>query len=278
MSHISPADRPVVARAAVAGYVDWPAIFAGTALAVALSFVLLTFGSAIGLSATSFEPGEGVSLRWVAIASGIWFLWVAITAFAAGGYLAGRMRRPVAEANPDEVEARDGAHGLVVWAVGAIAGAILAASGITGVVGAAGSVAGTAAQTAAEAVGGDVSYLGSRLLRGDGGDAAAVLTRNLADGDMSAEDRDYLVSLVAERTGQTPEEAGAAVDSAVTEAKAFYADALQTAEQARVAGAIAAFVIAATLMASAAAAWLAAAAGGDHRDRSVPFGTFDRRR
>ncbi|HET9067720.1 MAG TPA: hypothetical protein VFN28_03675 [Amaricoccus sp.] len=279
MTHISPADRPaVVARAAVAGYVDWPAIFAGTALAVALSFVLLTFGSAIGLSATSFEPGEGVSLRWVAIASGIWFLWVAITAFAAGGYLAGRLRRPVADATSDEVEARDGAHGLVVWAVGAIAGAILAASGITGVVGAAGSVAGTAAQTAAEAVGGDVSYLGSRLLRGDGGDAAAVLTRNLADGDMSAEDRDYLVSLVAERTGQTPEEAGAAVDTAVTEAKAFYADALQTAEQARVAGAIAAFVIAATLMASAAAAWLAAAAGGDHRDRSVPFGTFDRRR
>ena len=82
-------------------------------------------------------------------------------------------------------------------------------------------MAGTAAQTAAEAVSGDVDYLGSRLLRGDGGDAAAILTRNLSDGDMSAEDRDYLVSLVAERTGQTPEEAGAAVDTAVSEAKAF---------------------------------------------------------
>jgi hypothetical protein len=52
---------------------------------------------------------------------------------------------------------------------------------------------------------------------------------------------------------------------------------LQTAEQARVAGAIAGFVIAATLMACAAAAYLAAAAGGDHRDRNVPFGTFARR-
>ena len=113
----------------------------------------------------------------------------------------------------DEIEVRDGAHGLVVWAVGALIGAALATSGVTGVVGAAGRVAGTAAQTAGEAVGGDVSYLGARLIRGDGGGAAAVLTRNLGDGDMSAEDRDYLVALVAERTGQTPEEAGAAVES-----------------------------------------------------------------
>ena len=41
--------------------------------------------------------------------------------------------------------------------------------------------------------------------------------------------------------------------------------------------AIAAFVIAATMMASAAAAYYAATAGGDHRDRNVPFGTFGRR-
>ncbi len=259
------------------GYVDWAAIFAGTALAVAMSFVLLTFGSAIGLSVTSFQPGEGVSLRWLAIASGIWFLWVAVTSFGAGGYLAGRLRRPVPGTSVDETEMRDGAHGLVVWATGALVGAVLAASGVTGVVGGAGAIAGTAAGTAGEAVSGDVSYLGSRLLRGDGADAAAVLTRSLGEEEMSAEDRGYLTSLVAERTGQTPEEAEAAVETAVTEARAFYAEALDTAEQARVAGAIAAFVIAATLMASAAAAYLAAAAGGDHRDRSVPFGTFGRR-
>ena len=156
--------------------------------------------------------------------------------------------------------------------MGALIGAVLAASGVTGVVGAAGKVAGTAAQTASEAVGGDVSYLGARLLRGDGGDAAAVLTRNLADGEMSAADRDYLVALVAERTGQTPEAAGAAVDAAVAEAREFYAEAVDAAEQARRAGAIAGFVIAATLMASAAAAYLAAASGGDHRDRKVLFG------
>jgi hypothetical protein len=283
VTHVSPESyRPelratdlrthAVARASEVGYVDWPAIFAGTALALALSFVLLTFGSAIGLSLASVEPGEGVALKWLAIASGLWFVWVAITSFGAGGYLAGRLRRPVPDATADEVQARDGAHGVVVWAVGAIIGAVLAASGVTGVVGAAGKVAGTAAQTATEAVGGDVGYLGTRLMGGEGAEAAAVLTRSLADGEMSAADRDYLVQMVAERTGQTPEEAGAAVDAAATDARELYAKALDAAEQARVAGAIAAFVIAATLMASAAAACLAATTGGDHRDRNILFG------
>jgi hypothetical protein len=270
--------QSVALSASDASYVDWPAIFAGSALAVALSFVLLTFGSAIGLSVASFEPGEGVSLRWMAIASGIWFLWVAISSFAAGGYLAGRMRRHVEAVRSDESEVRDGANGVVVWAVSLIVAAMLAASGVSGVVGAAGSAVGGAAQAATEAVGGDIDYLGSRLMQGEGGEnAAAVLARNLGDGEVSAADRDYLVSLVAERTGVTPEEAAASVDQAIEEARAFYASALETAEQARVAAAIAAFLIAATLMASAAAAYYAAAAGGDHRDNSVPFGTFGRR-
>ena len=63
----------------------------------------------------------------------------------------------------------------------------------------------------------------------------------------------------------------------IAEARALLHRGAETAEQVRVAGAIAAFLIAATLMASAAAAYLAAAAGGDHRDRNVPFGTFGRR-
>ena len=91
---------------------------------------------------------------------GLWFIWVAITSFGAGGYLAGRLRRPVGGANADERETRDGAHGILVWATSALVGAVLATAGVTGVVGAAGSAAGTAAQTAAEAVGGDLDYMG----------------------------------------------------------------------------------------------------------------------
>ncbi len=281
--------RTETTAAPVLHYVDWPAIFAGTVLAVALSFVLFTFGSAIGLSASSFKPGEGTSALWFGIASGLWFIWVAITSLAAGGYLAGRMRRPVAGASTDESETRDGAHGVLVWATSALVGALLATAGVSGVVGAAGSVAGSAAQTATEAIGGEMDYMSARLLQpGNGGgaaDAAApearqdvteVLKRSLADGGLAPEDRSYLATLVARQTGQTQEEASAAIDSTIAEVQAAYQKAIDAGEMARKAAAIAAFVVAATLMVGAAAAYFAATAGGDHRDRNVPFRSFGR--
>ena len=218
------------AAAADIGYVDWPAIFAGTALAVALSFVLLTFGSAIGLSVASFEPGEGASLNWLAIASGLWFIWVAITSFARRRL----PRRPPAPAGAgSERSTRSrcatARTAIVVWAVGALLGAILAASGITGVVGAAGKAAGTAAQTAGEAVGGDVELprRPPAARRTAATPPAVVLTRNLADGDVSAEDRDYLV--VARRRAHRPDPRGSRRRRSTrpsTEAQAFYAEAL----------------------------------------------------
>ena len=130
--------------------------------------MLFTFGSAIGLSIVSFEPRDGASLFWLAIVSGLWFIWVAVTSFGAGGYLAGRLRRPAPGASVDEIEVRDGSHGLLVWATGALLGAVLAASGVTGAIGAVARATGTVAQTAAEAVGGDLDYLGERLVRGTG--------------------------------------------------------------------------------------------------------------
>ena len=132
---------------ASSGYVDWAAILAGTVVALAVSVVLFTFGSAIGLSMVSFEPRDGASLFWLAIVSGLWFIWVAVTSFGAGGYMAGRLRRPAPGASVDEIEVRDGSHGLLVWATGALLGAILAASGVTGAIGAAGRATGTVAQT-----------------------------------------------------------------------------------------------------------------------------------
>lgn len=266
--------RAVEAAPAGVSYVDWGAIIAGAVLTVTLSLVLITFGSAIGLSASSFQPGEGVSMFWFAVASGVWFVWVAITSFGAGGYLAGRLRRRVGGASVDEIEVRDGAHGLMVWATAALVAAVLGASGVTGIIGSAGQVAGTVAQTAGQAVSGDLSYIGGRLMQGNGEQATEVLRRTLADGQLGPEDRDYLIAMVAEQTGQPPEQVQAQVDRAVAEAQELYQQAVTTAEQARRAAAIAAFVAAATLMASAAAAYLAAMAGGDHRDRNMPFGTF----
>jgi hypothetical protein len=108
-------------------YVDWPAIIAGAILASAISFVLFTFGTGIGLSLTSPYPGESVSPTAFAVILGLWVLWVATSSFIAGGYLTGRLRRRIGDASEHEVEVRDAAHGLLVWALSALIGAMLAA-------------------------------------------------------------------------------------------------------------------------------------------------------
>lgn len=131
-------------------YLDWSAILAGSVFALSISFLLVSFGASLGLSLSSPYRGEGMSASWFAIAAGIWFAWVMVTSFGAGGYLAGRMRRHAGGATHDEVEIRDGAHGLIVWATGALISIVLAASGVGGLVGAGASAIGSAADTATD--------------------------------------------------------------------------------------------------------------------------------
>jgi hypothetical protein len=67
MTHVGPA--PVsssVVSTPGASFVEWGAVLAGAVLAAAISFVLLTFGTAIGLSATSPWPNSGVSAKVIA--------------------------------------------------------------------------------------------------------------------------------------------------------------------------------------------------------------------
>lgn len=129
-------------------YVDWCPIIAGAFLATAISVVLFTFGTGIGLSMVSPYEGEGTSKTAWFMALGLWSLWVVVSSFMAGGYLAGRLRRRVGDGSEHEVEVRDGAHGLSVWAVGIVAGALLLALGVTGLAGGALKVAAPAAAVA----------------------------------------------------------------------------------------------------------------------------------
>jgi len=276
----------VTTDAGASSYIDWPAIIAGAVLATALSLVLLTFGAALGLSATSAETGEGLSLRWITIAGGLWFVWVMVSSNAAGGYLAGRMRRRTGDATEDESDTRDGANGLIVWALGALLGVMLAASSVAGVVRGAATTAGAVAQGAGAAAGGvagalegQMDYFAGLVQRGGGGvgtpesraEVAAVLMRGVGDGEVSPEDRQYLVDLVAAETGTEAAEVEAQVDAALARFDEARAAAVDAVEQARVAAVISAFVVAATLLIAAAAAYLAAVVGGDHRDRNVAF-------
>ena len=111
--------------AAKPSYLEWGPILAGAIAAAALSFLLLTFGGPVGLSLTSPWPGTGAKLWVVALALAWWMVLVQIGSFAAGGYLAGRMRSRWMDSRSSEGAFRDSTHGFMVWAVG-VFGAFLA--------------------------------------------------------------------------------------------------------------------------------------------------------
>jgi hypothetical protein len=277
-------------------YVDWGAIIAGAVLASAIAFVLLTFGSAIGLTVTSPFKGEGLAGTALALAITLWVLAAQIFSFIAGGYLTGRLRRRMADATESEAEMRDAWHGLLVWAVGTLIGAYLAASAIFGIAkGGAeaarmpGSAAVAAATPAAPGTAANASdplgYVADKLLRSDTRPADAdpeasraevvrILAAGAATGEISADDKGYVAYLIATRTGLSQSDAEKRVNEVLAKADATVKTA---AEKARKAGILLAFLTAASLLAGAAAACWAARSGGRHRDRGVEFGLFRRR-
>ncbi|MEX2520791.1 MAG: hypothetical protein WD969_15830 [Paracoccaceae bacterium] len=131
-------------------YVDWSSILAGAVVASGIAFVFTTFGAALGLTLISPYEGEGSAMAAL-IAVGSWMLWTTVSSFMAGGYIAGRMRRRLGQSTADEVSIRDGIHGLTMWGVAVLLGAVLLASSADTAVKAAGDTA-TAAATVVEQV------------------------------------------------------------------------------------------------------------------------------
>jgi len=312
-SPATPVDVP--RRAATAAdatsHVEWGPIFAGAVFAAALSLLLMTFGGAIGLSMTSPYRGEGASMTAIAVATALWMLWVQVTSFASGGYVAGRLRRRLFEGTPHEADMRDGMHGLIVWAVAALFGAMLAASTVAGVARTGADIAATAASgvaagavgAAGQAAGGSesreggsadpVGYTVDMLFRSDAqpapGDTAAsrqeavrILATGAANGSIPAEDRSYLARIVSARTGLAQPEAEARVNEVLAKAeataKAAEAEARNAADKARKGAMLLAFLTAATLLVGAGAAWWAARLGGTHRDEGTDFSALIRTR
>lgn len=257
-------------------YVDWGAIVAGVFIAIAISSVFLTFGSAIGLSLTSFQAGEFAPAIGLVIAAGLWFLWVQLSSFIGGAYVTGRMRRRIGDAKMHEVELRDGAHGLFVWAVNIVIGVALAGwITIMGVSGAISTVSDTSV----------MDYYVDRLLRSEAlptaSDAtpapnanantqiARVLAKNVAARKIDDTDKSYLVREISARSGLAEADAQKRLDETLATLKA-------RAEAARRYGVILAFLTAASLLISAAASWWAATTGGKHRDEGVDHSHFTR--
>ena len=286
-------------------YIQWGPVIAGAIAASAISFLMLTFGGAIGLSLASPWPYEGARASHIAIAIGIWTAVVQIGAFAAGGYLAGRCRSRWDAGYPDESQFRDGAHGFMVWAVGIVVGALLLAlAGASGVKTAVESTATVAAGAAGGATARGPESLGTSptdyavdlLLRpapnaqqpaavgnapgqtaGNRDEVSRVFANAIANRALTAGDRDYLAALVTARTGLPQAEAEQRVTQAVQEAQRREIQAREAADTARKTAVLSGFLAAASILIGLGAAIAGASLGGRHRDQSVMPLMFGRR-
>ena len=281
MSDVVPA-TDVAVRPPRFQYLEWGPVIAGAIGAAAISFVLLTFGSALGLSAISPYPYRGLSAPTFLVVATLYIALVQVCSYAAGGYLAGRMRSPWADGAESERHFRDGAHGFAVWALGLVISAAVVASGVSGAAktaieatsavtaGASTSSAANPAQYAADFLLRPSANAPADAAQSEGGvDPASltrVFTRSLASGALSDEDRGYLGLVVARQTGMSQPDAEKRVDAAFTEAKKTEQKARDVANEARKKTALAGFLTAATFAIACAAACLAAGLGGRDRD------------
>jgi hypothetical protein len=263
-------------------YVDWAAVIAGGVLAAAISFVLLTFGTGIGLSITSPYPPESLSASTFAIILALWILIVTIISFLAGGYFAGLlMRRRVA--GDHEREMRDGMHGMLTWAIAVILGALLTALSVAGAARTGGETANNMSMQAATGDLAPTAYFADVLLRSD--NPATVAPAETADrrnevsrifmrnpkGEIAPDDRVYLSKVLMHQSGMSEADAKARVDAVINDYRSAITKAQEAVEKARKFALFLAFAVAGALAAGAAMAWWAAVQGGEHRDQRLDF-------
>jgi hypothetical protein len=246
-------------------YLQWTPVLVGALGATALSLILVTFGAAVGLGVSSAAPTWRDASVALWILSGIYLILQAVLSFGFGGYIAGRLRFPLAAGPVDEVETRDGLHGLAVWAIAVVLGGVLAA--LVGASTINRSSPSSATTSAAEPL---LSYELDRLyrssrrapnadLRPDRAEAGRILLTASSHDGMSSEDRGYLIQQVAATTGLAAPEAERRVDNVIANSKTAIA-------RTRRSTIILAFSLATALLLGSVAAWAAAGAGGRHRD------------
>jgi hypothetical protein len=204
----------------------------------------------------------------LALLGGLWLLLTSLASFGLGGYLAGRLRAPWNPSAIHEVEFRDGIHGLLVWGLAVLIVALLALAGSRALPGRTDLTTPTA--STAEPL---LAFELDRLFRSDRrpadpandpglrAQAARIIASGLGHTDIAANDRAYLVRLVEARTGLSTPDAEVRTSQAISQAH----DAVAAARRGAV---LLGFMIGASLIIGAAAAWLAAAFGGQHHDRS----------
>lgn len=256
--------------------VSWAAVAAGALASLALTLVLLWFGTGMGFSVVSPWVDAGISATTFKIGTGLYLIVVAMISSAIGGHIAGRLRTPWYGVHGNETYFRDTAQGFLAWALASIVGALLLTSVASGIIG---STAGGLTQSVGAAAGqssGPMAGYVDQLLRADvtsatvpSGDPADVrdeLVRLFTSSfgterDLKPADRTYVAQVVARRTSLSQPDAEKRLTDVVTQAKADLDNARKGAAQV-------AFWMAASLLVGAFAASIAAAEAGAFRDRN----------
>ena len=260
--------------------ISWGAVIAGGIASAAISLLLLAFGVGIGLSVISPWANEGVSATTFHIGSGVFLIVVAMLSSTVGGLIAGRMRARWVRTHRDEVFFRDTAHGFLSWAVAVLLSAAALGTATTSVLSSASTGLIPAAGAASAAISPSDLYIDA-LLRTDAAPATAapgspaaapsdvaatraevgrIFTANQRRRtDISAADRGYLARVVSARTGLSQADAEKRVTEVTNQAKT-------ATDQARKAAAKLSLWLAASMLAGAFAASLAATEGGAFRD------------
>jgi hypothetical protein len=241
----------------------------------------------MGLAVSSTAPTWRDASIALWLLSGIYLILVAVASYGLGGYVAGLLRERQStalstsaasvEQIDDEAEMRDGLHGLIVWALATLLTALLLLTAVSATARLAAPSAGASGPSTSVAGENLIAFDLDRLLRGDRrqdedveqtrAEAARILLTSSGHSGVAAEDRAYLVRLVAARSGLAAPEAQRRVDLAIVSARDNIA-------RGRRSTVILAFMAGAAALLGAAAAWFAAVAGGEQRDERSPTGRW----
>jgi hypothetical protein len=248
--------------------IQWSTIFAGAVAASALAFILHAFAAAIGISLSSTAPTWRDASFALILLSGLYLILVALVSYGFGAFVAARLRSPLAGA-ADDIEFRDGMHGVIVWALATLLTGVLAIALVQATPRlAAPSASGPSTSVAGENI---IAFDLDRLFRGDRrpqgagnmdyprAEAARILLTASSHRGLQPDDRTYMVRLVSAMTGLGQPEAERRVDDVVARAK-------ENMSRARHSAVILGFMAGAAALLGAVAAWFAACAGGRQRD------------
>jgi hypothetical protein len=262
-------------------HIQWGPVVGGAISAAALASVLHAFAAAIGLAVSSTAPTWRDASVGLWILSGVYLILVALAAYGLGGYVSGVLRDRVVPGTltTEEVELRDGLHGLMVWALATLLTTLFILMVATASAPLVAPSAGSAGPSTSMVGESTIAFDIDRLLRGDRRSDAADVTQTRAEvgrillsssghSGVAAEDRGYLARLVASRVGITTPDAERRVDVAIASAR-------NNLSRARHSAVVLAFMVGAAALLGAVAAWFAAIYGGRYRDDTSGSGRFN---